>query len=275
MSAFDILRRYPTSTKPYFHDPRPLVLTQSNAVVSWSAKSASAQVMAWYLVLEGLSDEALSFDFWPHRYRECILYQKKAFREALTQLIRNKRQGWTLIRVMRTPLNRMISSYRHALLVGYLDNSMSKTLGRQISHTEGFSIANFLEFLRSVDIMKCDLHIRAQVNPIDKLSFKKKFVINADQENLFERLNTVESHLGLAKTQFEKFELFSKIEQIHHSHQTAKVCSEKLFTKIFTNNDTKKDWPGKELRELPEVQNAAKEIYAIDYEFLNDFIPPH
>ena len=265
----DFIRRYLPATRPYFYDPRPLVLTRADAVVSWSAKSASAQLVAWYLIVEGLSDEAFADHYWPHQYRERTLYLKPDFRDALARLRRSRGRGWSLIRVMRSPLNRLVSSYRHALLFGYADKEMSRVLGRKISSSKGFSIATFLEFLEKIDIWTCDLHYRAQVNRIDALPFDNVFIINVNQTDLFEELNKVESRLGLRRTEFDKIRYFADIGKKHHSRQSTGDDFDNLFTRIFSHSDAEKEWPGKQLRAVPEVQSAVAKIYAEDYNFLN------
>ena len=265
----DFIRRYLPATRPYFYDPRPLVLTKADAVVSWSAKSASAQVVAWYLIVEGVKEEAFSYHYWPHQYRERILYLKPDFRKALARLRRSGGRGWSLIRIMRSPLNRLVSSYRHALLFGYADKEMSRVLGRKISSSEGYSIATFLEFLAKIDIRTCDLHYRAQVNRIDNLKFENYFIININQADLFHELNKIESKLGLHRTEFEKLSYFADIGKIHHSRQSAGNDFDQLFTRVFTSSDAEKEWPGRQLRAVPEVQQAVAKIYADDYNFLN------
>lgn len=224
--------------------------------------------MAWYLVAEGQDDKAFAYHHWPHHYRERVLYLSPEFRDALTRLRSSKGRGWSLIRVMRSPLNRLVSSYRHALLFGYADREMSRVLGRKIVSREGFSITTFLDFLQRIDIQTCDPHYRAQVNPIDALNFEKKFVINADQVNLFEALNQVESHLGLGRTKFDNIPYFAEIGKIHHSRHSEREDLDQLFTRVFSADDAQKDWPGLQLRAVPEVKAEVEKIYAADYAFL-------
>ena len=169
---------------PYLVEPRPLVFSECTAAISWSAKSASAQVLIWYLLKENILDEAIAYHNWIHLFRQCELYKSRFFRQSMARLRNNESEHGSLIRIMRIPANRLISSYRHALLFGYADQPMSAALGREIRSDEGFSIALFLEFLKQIDITTCDIHYRAQTNPIDALEFKHLTVINPDRDQL-------------------------------------------------------------------------------------------
>jgi hypothetical protein len=255
---------------PYSVEPRPLVFSERPAAISWSAKSASAQVLIWYLLKENILDEAIAYHSWIHRFRQCELYRSKRFRQSMARLRNNESENGSLIRVMRFPVNRLVSSYRHALLFGYADRPMSAALGRGISSNEGFSIALFLEFLKQIDITTCDIHYRAQINPIDALAFKHLTVINPDRDQLFAKLNEVEEELGLTPTDFAAVDTFNQVALAHHTKPSHDFPTSDLYNRAFRTKEIREQFPGRQLRELPQVQRAAQTIYAQDYSYLAD-----
>lgn len=255
---------------PYSVEPRPLVFSECPAAISWSAKSASAQILIWYLLKENLLDEAVVYHHWIHRYRQGELYKSKLFRRSLAKLRNNESKHGSLIRVMRFPENRLVSSYRHALLFGYADGPMSAALGRKIRSDEGFSIALFLEFLKQIDITTCDIHFRAQTNPIDALEFRHLTVINPDRDPLFARLNEVEEELGLSVTDFATVDTFNQVALFHHTRPSPDSPAGDLYNQAFRTEDIKEQFPGRQLRELAQVQRAVQAIYAQDYAYLAD-----
>ena len=164
--------------------PLPLLDARRRTVISWSAKSACTHVLIWYLHRLGLLDEARSYHPWVHRYRSEVLYRSALYQKARDQLVREGPSQWNYVKVVRDPVKRCVSSYRHALKHGYEDGKMSRVLGREIDHKTGYSYETFLDYLAQIDLHHCDIHHRVQKHSLDTVEFGRTWLINADEQDL-------------------------------------------------------------------------------------------
>ena len=164
--------------------PLPLLDARRRTVISWSAKSACTHVLIWYLHRLGLLDEARNYHPWVHRYRSEALYRSEIYRSAREQLVREGLSQWNYVKVVRDPVKRCVSSYRHALKHGYEDEKMSHVLNREINHKSGYSYETFLEYLAQIDLHHCDIHHRVQKHSLDTMEFARTWLINVDEQDL-------------------------------------------------------------------------------------------
>ena len=164
--------------------PLPLLDASRRTVISWSAKSACTHMLIWYLHRLGLLDEARSHHPWVHRYRGEVLYRSALYQNARDQLVREGPSQWNYVKVVRDPVKRCVSSYRHALKHGYEDEKMSRALGREIDHKCGYSYETFLGYLAQIDLHHCDIHHRVQKHSLDTLDFGRTWLINVDEHDL-------------------------------------------------------------------------------------------
>ena len=98
-------------------DGRLLPLQQPGfpVAVCWSAKSGCTTVLKWFLAQTGLLDEALAYNDWIHAYRQDKLFATKGYAVQCERLFKTSQRNTVIIRVIRDPASRAVSSFLHFL----------------------------------------------------------------------------------------------------------------------------------------------------------------
>jgi hypothetical protein len=98
-------------------DHRILPLQQPGfpVAVCWSAKSGCTTVLKWFLAQTGLLDEALAYNDWIHDYRQDKLFATKGYAIQCDRLFKSSQRNTVIIRVIRDPASRAVSSFLHLL----------------------------------------------------------------------------------------------------------------------------------------------------------------
>lgn len=173
-----------------------LIHPEHRFAMIFSPKSACSTAVIWFLHTLGLVDEARAHSEWPHDYRIDRL------RHADSQRIGRQLPLASLkvLRIVRDPVDRAASSFRHALGTRYARDSIKRQMGID-TETQGMSFEQFIDFLESEDLDHCDAHHRRQKNPLET-THPADFIINASRQDLFAGLNAFEREMGMPKTDF-------------------------------------------------------------------------
>ena len=263
--------------RPWYLTVRPLPFTRADLVLSWSAKSGSMAVLWWYLAVENRLRAARAVAAGPHAYVSSHLYW--SWRIARRLPVGEELSSWTLMRVMRNPLRRLVSGFRHAVRTGYADRDLTRLRGREIRAAEGLSIVEYLELLAAVDVSDCNAHHRLQRNPVDDLDFGRVVTIDIDSEDLDAALRRVSAEFGLPSIPLDSLPMMEHLAWHHHAppddaSRIGDRSDEELLHHRFTVHDTRHHWPGRRLAALPEVQEAARRLYAPDWAWLEQHRSP-
>jgi hypothetical protein len=185
-----------------------LVHPQYNFALIFTPKSACSSVVIWFFNTLGVLDEARAFSHWPHHYRiKKLLCDKKQIKAQQQPLANVK-----ILRVVRDPIDRAASSFRHAVGTGYANQRIMETIKEDVEK-KGLSFQRFIDFLEMEDLDRCNPHHRRQKNPIEDLR-PPDYTINISRQNLFEALNDFEKEMGMPITNF------SSINWIHELQAT-------------------------------------------------------
>jgi hypothetical protein len=192
----------------------------ADIAVMWSPKAACTTVMTWVFLQDGLLAEALAYSNWIHRYR-LRRYQKDE--RYLRRLGNLRRYGRHVIKVVRNPFDRAVSSYFHAYRHGYEDLHLSSALGRPVDPAQRFSFREFVHFLDRVDITRCNLHHRVQATSLERhvLFGVKPHRIIKIEDGLEAALGQVERQYGLPPTDFS-----NPVFRSHH--HTSRIAADGL-----------------------------------------------
>ncbi|KAB0583245.1 sulfotransferase family protein [Ideonella dechloratans] len=185
----------------------PLPDPQGRFVVLFSPKSASSSVLIWFFHVLGLYDEARSYDEWPHQYRLRRFYQREDYLAARATVGPAQVQ---VLKVVRDPLRRAVSSFRHAVGLGYANEAIRRAIGVDVD-TQGLSFRQFIDFLETEDLAHCDVHHREQWHPLEAVK-APDMVINIDRGDLFSGLNAFEARLGLPITDLRQLSWLHELQ---------------------------------------------------------------
>jgi hypothetical protein len=167
----------------------------------WSYKAACTTVIKWVFLHNGLLPEALAYNSWVHKYRLHHYQKSDRYLGRLKAFARGK---FDVIKVVRDPLDRAVSSYIHAYRTGYDDEAISKLIQRPLTRRQRFSFREFVAFLEQSDLHACNPHHRVQVAPVERhvlFGIEPRRIIKIEQ-GLTAALSGVERSLGLPATDF-------------------------------------------------------------------------
>ena len=190
----------------------------ANLAVMWSYKAACTTVIKWVFRHNGLLPEALSYGSWIHKYR-LREYQKSD--RYLSRLKRLASGGFNVVKIVRDPRDRAVSSYVHAYRTHYDDAAIAKVIGRPVTGRRRFSFREFVAFLEQCDLQYCNPHHRVQVAPIERhilFRITPSRIIKIEQ-GLTGALGELERFLGLPATDFSA-DIFSSDHHTIRAHQS-------------------------------------------------------
>jgi len=208
--------------KAYFFDSvspelllRSQILVDANQkiVLMWVPKSGSTFGVNWFFAQRGLLFEAQKHYKFIHRYRDEVYRFSTEHRKSLGGYLK-KPHDYSVIKIVRHPLKRAVSSYIHAVKYKFAYKEISHFLGRNVNQERGFSFREFVGYLESININTCNIHFRSQVHPLEK-SGKITIDYLIDLEDSVEKLGELERKLGLHQTDLTLF-----MESKHHTIRT-------------------------------------------------------
>jgi hypothetical protein len=159
--------------------PVPLVHWPKRFALIWSAKAGCTQALLWFLAQCDLLRAAAYYSYWPHNFREQVLYRSETYQSWLADCDPAELR-W--VRVIRDPFKRAVSSYRHILLTTYEDSQIGAHLGRPVTSASGYSFREFLSYIKTKNLASCDVHYCQQYSSIEK--YVSPIVINIDRVDI-------------------------------------------------------------------------------------------
>jgi hypothetical protein len=237
--------------------PRPLLAPNQRLLVIFSAKSACTSVLIWFLHQIGHADVAYDYSRWPHHYRMGVYYKSRLYRMAL----KKRPSRYSVVRVVRDPFERAVSSFRHMLASGAGTDLAGKALRRNDIETAGLSFSEYLDFLDTCDLRTSDQHYALQRHPIEDV-VPVDHLINISTENLFARLNDVEADLGLPITDFAQLSWLKHLDQARSPNRPGPVID--AYSRRFDREAARNEWPKSSAFLVPEARDRIARLYATD-----------
>ncbi|WP_417606173.1 hypothetical protein [Primorskyibacter flagellatus] len=249
-------------------NPRALIFSKQRIVVSFSPKSACSHVVTWFFLKERLLAAANYYHPWPHNFRTKVYYDSAQFRRRRNALLANGQQDWTLIKVTRDPVKRLVAILRHAVRFPIADE-IALQRGINIKR-DGLSLREFGEVLKTVDLTRAarqvDTHLCSQIHPIWDMPFGRTITLNLDEVSLNDGLNDIERSLGLEVTNFSAHPKFDEIRESHYVNNDQDLDTEQNPEDVkFRRNQVERRFPKTVLQKLPYTSELAHHLYPDDF----------
>jgi hypothetical protein len=122
-------------------------------VISFTPKSGCTTILKWFLEQNNLLQD---YSEWVHDYREKVLYASNGYAEECLKVFTNNPDNKLIIKIIRNPIYRSISSYLHYLRWG--SDAKNWSIIREIedwkksnglNNQHGISFNQFLKFIIS------------------------------------------------------------------------------------------------------------------------------
>lgn len=257
----------PIEYNPLTLEPRPLLFSQHKIVLTWAPKSACSQALVWFLIHESLLKSANEYSTWPHNFRTQVYYDLPRYKKLLTEVTEADGKGYTLIRVTRDPIKRLVSCFRHAVRFPAIDALVKQSVGHDPAK-EGLSLTDFHQALKGKDLY-CwngyDMHVCLQQHPVWYKNFDRVITLNADDTDLFTGLNQIEKSLGMKKTQFDIFPKFRNLARGHHANDIAYTDDVPIAKKRLLRENIR-DFPKSALLASPKLATVARDLHGRDFD---------
>lgn len=226
--------------------------------VLWSPKSASATTLVWFINTLGRLEEARRLHHSPHTWRLQVYNREPQWQESVRALD----QTWKMLRIIRDPYARAISSYRQALQFSLEVPRLTEFLGHPLRG--GYSLIEFLDFLLASDIHRLDPHMRPQRHAMEAWRGPDR-VINVSRKDLFAGLNEFEAEIGMPQTDFGKLAWIHEVEGRRRMDpiDIEGDVSAVRFSSIFAKNGG--SWPVNKAFLNPQTRSRIEKAYAIDF----------
>jgi len=240
--------------------PRPLVDQKRRLMLLFSPKSACTSAVIWFYQQAGLTETARKYDRWPHRYRTRVFNHGDAFDRAAALGL----DQFRIVRVVREPLSRCVSSFRHALASDYARKELNAVLGIPLEGPLSLSFEQWVDFLERSDLFACDTHHRVQFHPVERLR-SPDFIINVSHQDLYAELNRIEQVLGLPHTDFPNLDWLQRMHRhrdFHHRIELADAASLPLGRDEARNGP----WPSNSALLRDDLKARLRVLYRVDFD---------
>lgn len=210
------LRHFLPPTRGELRRSHIAFVESADLAVMWSYKAACTTVIKWVFQHNGLLPEALAYHSWVHKYRLRQYQKSDRYFARLGDVARGR---FDVVKIVRDPLDRAVSSFIHAYRTGYDDEAIAKIIQRPLARRERFSFREFVTFLEQSDLRSCNPHHRVQVTPVERhvlFGIRPQRIIKIEQ-GLNGALSELERSLGLPATDFTD-PVFSS------EHHTVRAC---------------------------------------------------
>lgn len=250
------------------HRLLPLQQTGFPVVVCWSAKSGCTTVLKWFLQQTGRLDQALAFSEWVHDYRQQRLFTAPGYRWQCERLFKHGRPDTSVIKVIRDPASRAVSSFLHFLRCG-ADATHWAHAARvaqwkaiaKLGDQKGISFRQFLLFVNAQQLIRAetDPHFRPQYDALQDRRVDTYLAL----EDLAAGLEAIEERHGLPHVDLRELSKSS-----HHNPPSADHAWPADAAAFVADHDTldQLGTPPTEIFLDTETRALIRTAYWVDYE---------
>lgn len=206
----------------------PLICDKSRLALLWTPKAGCTSMVKWFFHHMDLLEEAKRYHPFVHRYRlQC--FQKNQIQRRLVQKFSRNSSDYTVIKAVRNPLSRVVSSFIHCLKHKILHKEMQSFLNQSDAVDLKYTFREFVSYLATIDIHSCDPHLKSQVHFLER-----KRRVHVDYlfplEMSEEWLGLLEKTLGFEK----QYDMSLLSRSPHHTTRS----KEKMFVGDVPYNDS-------------------------------------
>lgn len=209
----------------------PLIYPEKKICLFLNEKAGCTFATNWFFFQQNLLADALDYHFWIHNYRYDVYYKQKKYKANLTSILSDE---YTRIKLVRSPYQRVVSSYIHAVKTTYAIDELSNFLGREINNDNKFTFEEFIGFLEATGVEDCNPHHRTQVEKLEKSG-----ILTIDRVIKLEDASTgfkqLEKDLDLKES--DQNSILASISELSHHRQRVsgdEYCGNRMYNQFDT-----------------------------------------
>ena len=244
---------------------QPLLLASAEHRLGllWSAKAGCTFAVKWFFSQLDLLPAATFYHPWVHNFRSEVFYRSRGSIDALASpdLFR-----FRFVRLVRNPHHRCVSAYLAMCHVAHtarngMHSKLLDAIGEQIARPVGpdatFSYREFVDFLATIDLDTCDIHVRRQTHPLERLGVLEDVSVVRLEESL-EVLPKIEARLAL-----RAIDLGALRNSPHHARKGrfTGLCADRHF-----HDTVAEPTPAAEQFHDDRLTDQVRHLYAEDFE---------
>jgi Sulfotransferase family len=238
--------------------PPPIVDSRNKIILLWSAKAGCTFAIKWMFQHMDILKEAIAYRGWIHNYRLDILYPSSQHRASIEDFCRFP-SSYRVVKFVRQPFQRTVSSYVHVLQRGQEDDLLAAHFGAGAKNGPRFSFREFVRYLGTVDLREGNIHYRLQTHPLERhLIPASMFLMNLDHS--MNSLPKLETRLSLPETSPQLYR-----ESRHHTRTSAKIAKQFNGDEVFDFSNSPPDVPNYRSFYDLELERAVFNVYAEDF----------
>jgi hypothetical protein len=174
--------------------------------------------------------------------------------------LRDDFSDYQVVRVVRDPLHRAVSAYRH--LLAHPRGRLAHRVGMTSRVQNGLSFADYIKFLERLDLNNCDSHFAVQRHPIEDV-VKVTDLINVSREDLYARLAAIEDRIGLPRTDLKSSDWVGRLNR--RNRPQGELQRDEIYTTAFSPQQAKTGpWPEYDEFLTPHARDKLAALYAVD-----------
>lgn len=236
----------------------PLIYPEKKICLFLNEKAGCTFATNWFFYQQGILEDALDYHFWIHNYRYDVYYKQNVYKSSLKTILSDE---YTRIKLVRSPYQRAVSSYIHAIRTSYANHMISEFLGREIDDDGKFTFEEYIAFLEDTGVEKCNPHHRVQVERLEKSGVLKFDKIIKLEESL-PAFREIENELGLKKSDPDS--ILDSISKLRH-HRDRIESSDYCGNIMYRQKDTAFSTYPAFYNDISKEKVAR--LYACDFEY--------
>jgi len=242
--------------------PVPILYPEKRLILLWNAKAGCTFSIKWMFAQMKLLEKATKYHHWIHIYRTEVYYKSRQYQKGIKSFIKEP-DSFTAIKIVSDPFKRAYRSYIHACTHGYEDDKLSHFLQREINNGKRFSFREFVHYLKSVNINKCNIHHKMQTSDLERKNIIKIIkIINLEYSlreiPLFENANNL-NNIDLQEMR--------KSPHNHPKYRAYKFMGDVVMNEIY--QECKLKVPEYQQFYDEEIEEIISEVYREDFERYN------
>ena len=235
--------------------PRVLINRNLKIVLFWNAKAGCTFAAKWFFFHHHAFEKAGKYRYKVHKFRTRKYYRSLEYQRSRLDFALHSNK-YFVVKLVRNPFDRAVGSFIHAGKHNYIDQEISIFLNRTVHAESKFTFREYISFLETIDLQRCNIHHRIQTHPLESNALiHLNEVIKLDES--FSGFEAIEEKFGLMKSNKELL--------FRSQHNSKRIRTITEFVGDMSYEKIKNNLPSSHLFYDGNIREAVKKLYLDDF----------